>query len=104
VSVLVPSDPADVGGDREVGDLMLDPLEDVVIGLEEIKYRGHQIVVPGARGHLQQCSCCPKQIGVLGWYRYEGPVGVGGVVIGQSRAKHTGLLLQVGVSLCQYIQ
>ncbi len=45
--VLVPSDPADVGGDREVGDLMLDPLEDVIIGLEEIKYRGCQIVVPG---------------------------------------------------------
>jgi hypothetical protein len=43
----VPSDPADVGGDQEVGDLMLDSLEDVVIGLEEIKYRGRQIVVPG---------------------------------------------------------
>jgi hypothetical protein len=26
---------------------MLDPLEDVIIGLEEIKYRGHQIAVPG---------------------------------------------------------
>ncbi len=47
LSVLVPSDPADIGGDREVGDLMLDPLEDVIIGLEEIKYRGCRIVVPG---------------------------------------------------------
>ncbi len=31
-------------------------------------------------------------------------MGVGGVVVGQSRAKHTGLLLQVGVSPCRYIQ
>jgi hypothetical protein len=29
---------------------------------------------------------------------------VGGEVGGQSRAKHTGLLIQVGVSPCQYIE